>query len=118
MTVSTAVSQQAPAVAGGRRRLVVAVVGATGQVGTAMLGILAERDFPLTDIRLFASARSAGRTIDYAGRQVVVEDVATAELDGIDIALFSAGASTSRVQAPRFAASTTRPPGGWTPTCH
>ena len=88
---------------GAIRPLVVAVVGATGQVGTAMRQILADRNFPLTSIRLFASARSAGRELDYDGSPVIVEDVATADLTGIDIALFSAGASTSRVHAPRFA---------------
>jgi len=88
---------------GAIRPLVVAVVGATGQVGTAMRQILADRNFPLTSIRLFASARSAGRELDYDGSAVVVEDVATADLTGIHIALFSAGASTSRVHAPRFA---------------
>ena len=86
-------------------KLVVAVVGATGQVGAAMRKILLERNFPLTEVRYFASARSAGKTLDYNGTDVVVEDVATADLSGIDIALFSAGASTSRVQAPRFAAA-------------
>jgi aspartate-semialdehyde dehydrogenase len=92
----------------GERPLTVAVVGATGQVGTAMLEILAAREFPLTHLRVFASARSAGKTLTYRGRDVVVEDVAEsagADLSGIDIALFSAGASTSKVHAPRFAAA-------------
>ncbi len=84
-------------------RLVVAVVGATGQVGAAMRKILAEHHFPLTEVRFFASARSAGKTLDYNGKAVVVEDADTADLSGIDIALFSAGASTSKIQAPRFA---------------
>jgi aspartate-semialdehyde dehydrogenase len=87
------------------RALTVAVVGATGQVGTAMRAILADRKFPLTHLRLFASARSAGKTVDYDGRDVVVEDLATADLAGIDIAIFSAGATTSREHAPRFAAA-------------
>ncbi len=79
------------------------VVGATGQVGSVMLRLLAERGFPADDVRLFASARSAGRTLEYAGRQVVVEDAATADPTGLDVALFSAGASTSRELAPTFA---------------
>lgn len=81
----------------------VAVVGATGQVGGVMRRMLAERDFPVASIRYFASARSAGRTLPWKGTDVVVEDVATADLAGIDIALFSAGGATSREQAPRFA---------------
>lgn len=84
-------------------RLVVAVVGATGQVGAVMRQLLAERTFPATQMRFFASARSAGSALPWGDGEVVVEDAATADLSGIDIALFSAGASTSRVQAPRFA---------------
>jgi aspartate-semialdehyde dehydrogenase len=80
-----------------------AVVGATGQVGAVMLRLLLERGFPVRDIRLLASARSAGSTISWGGRDVVVEDAATADPAGIDIALFSAGATTSRALAPRFA---------------
>lgn len=81
----------------------VAVVGATGQVGTVMREILIERGFPIRELRLFATARSAGATIDFDGKAVVVEDVATADPTGIDIALFSAGATGSRAHAPRFA---------------
>lgn len=80
-----------------------AVVGATGQVGTVMLEILAERSFPIRELRLFATARSAGNTVDFAGHSVVVEDVATADPAGIEVALFSAGATGSRAHAPRFA---------------
>jgi aspartate-semialdehyde dehydrogenase len=86
-----------------RRKVDVAVVGATGQVGSVMRRILVERDFPVADIRFLASARSAGSTIAWGDREVVVEDAATADLAGVDIALFSAGASTSRELAPRFA---------------
>ena len=82
-----------------------AVVGATGQVGAVMRRLLEERDFPVASIRYFASARSAGRTLPWKGQDVVVEDVATADLSGIDIALFSAGGATSREHAPRFAAA-------------
>ena len=89
----------------GRGGLNVAVVGATGQVGGVMRRLLDERDFPVASVRYFASARSAGRTLPWRGADVVVEDVATADLAGIDIALFSAGGATSREQAPRFAAA-------------
>ncbi len=82
----------------------VAIVGATGQVGAVMRRLLDERDFPLDDIRFFASARSAGTTLPWRGRDIVVEDAETADVSGIDIALFSAGATTSRAQAERFAA--------------
>jgi aspartate-semialdehyde dehydrogenase len=82
-----------------------AVVGATGQVGAVMRRILLERDFPVESIRFLASARSAGSTIEWGGREVTVEDAETADLSGIDIALFSAGASTSRTLAPRYAAA-------------
>jgi aspartate-semialdehyde dehydrogenase len=81
----------------------VGVVGATGQVGTVMRQILAERRFPVGEIRFFASARSAGSTLPWQDGEVLVEDAATADPTGLDIALFSAGAGTSKVQAPRFA---------------
>lgn len=81
----------------------VAIVGATGQVGTVMREILSERAFPIRELRLFSSARSAGKTIVYAGVDVSVEDVETADASGIDIALFSAGATASRAYAERFA---------------
>ncbi|HEY4267442.1 MAG TPA: aspartate-semialdehyde dehydrogenase [Galbitalea sp.] len=81
----------------------IGVVGATGQVGTVVRQLLEERDFPVTEIRYFASARSAGTTLPWRGEEIVVEDAATADPTGLDIAIFSAGASTSRVQAPRFA---------------
>ena len=87
------------------RGMSVAVVGATGQVGAVMRKLLAERNFPVGQIRFFASARSAGRTLPWSDGQVVVEDAATADLSGIDIALFSAGGATSKAQAPRFAAA-------------
>ncbi|MEV7619976.1 aspartate-semialdehyde dehydrogenase [Microbacterium sp. NPDC089321] len=81
----------------------IAIVGATGQVGTVMRDILAERSFPVRELRLFASARSAGTAIDFGGVDVIVEDVETADASGIDIALFSAGATASRAYAPKFA---------------
>ncbi|MGN7861512.1 aspartate-semialdehyde dehydrogenase [Microbacterium sp. 22303] len=85
--------------------LSVAIVGATGQVGTVMRDILAERSFPIRELRLFASARSAGTAIDFGGIPVIVEDVETADPAGVEIALFSAGATASRAYAPRFAAA-------------
>jgi len=83
----------------------VAVVGATGQVGRVMRQLLAERDFPVASIRFFASARSAGTTLPWKGEDVVVEDIASEDLSGIDVALFSAGGGPSREHAPRFAAA-------------
>ena len=83
----------------------VGVVGATGQVGTMMRRILAERSFPVDEIRFFASARSAGTTLPWEGVDVRVEDATTADPSGLDIALFSAGGSTSKELAPKFAAA-------------
>ena len=83
----------------------VGVVGATGQVGTMMRRILAERSFPVDEIRFFASARSAGSTLPWAGADVRVEDAAVADPSGLDIALFSAGGATSKELAPTFAAA-------------
>ncbi len=81
----------------------VAVVGATGQVGEEMRAILAERRFPADEVRFFASARSAGRVLPWAGRAVPVEEADRADFSGIDIALCSAGAAASRTLAPRLA---------------
>ena len=81
------------------------VVGATGQVGAVVRRLLEERDFPISEIRFFASARSAGTTIPFLGADVVVEDASSADPSGLDIAIFSAGATMSKVQAPRFAAA-------------
>jgi aspartate-semialdehyde dehydrogenase len=83
----------------------IGVVGATGQVGAVVRRLLEERDFPVAEIRYFASARSAGTTLPWRGEDIVVEDAATADPTGLDIAIFSAGASTSKAQAPRFAAA-------------
>ncbi|HEX3901115.1 MAG TPA: aspartate-semialdehyde dehydrogenase [Mycobacteriales bacterium] len=83
----------------------VGVVGATGQVGAVMRKLLSERNFPVEEIRYFASARSAGTTLPWQGVDVVVEDAAVADPSGLDVALFSAGATTSRAQAERFAAA-------------
>lgn len=83
----------------------IGVVGATGQVGAVMRQILAERNFPVSQIRYFASARSAGTTLEWKGTQITVEDAATADPSGLDIALFSSGATSSRELAPKFAAA-------------
>ena len=87
------------------RKPVVAVVGATGQVGTVMRRLLDERDFPMQQVRFFASARSAGTTLAWRGTEILVEDAATADLTGIDIALFSAGGASSKALAPKYAAA-------------
>ncbi len=81
----------------------VGIVGATGQVGGKMLEILRERRFPVESLRLFASARSAGRKIRWNGAEYEVEDASTADYTGLDIALFSAGGGTSKELAPRVA---------------
>src|SRR5436305_5104963 len=83
----------------------VGVVGATGQVGTMMRRILAERAFPVEEIRFFASARSAGKTLPWEGVDIRIEDAATADPSGLDIALFSAGGATSKALAPKVAAA-------------
>src|SRR3954453_22138811 len=83
----------------------IGVVGATGQVGAVLRRVLEGREFPVASIRFFASARSAGTTLPFKGEQIVVEDAATADPSGLDIAIFSAGATTSKAQGPRFAAA-------------
>lgn len=83
----------------------IGVVGATGQVGQVMRTLLEERNFPADEVRFFASARSAGRKLEFRGAEIEVEDAETADPSGLDIAVFSAGATMSRVQAPRFAAA-------------
>jgi aspartate-semialdehyde dehydrogenase len=83
----------------------VGVVGATGQVGGVMRTLLAERNFPITELRYFASARSAGSKLPWKNGEIMVEDAATADISGLDIALFSAGATSSRELGPKFAAA-------------
>lgn len=83
----------------------VAIFGATGQVGEMMRLILDERDFPLGEIRFFASERSAGKTLEFRSRPLVVEDANRARFDGIDIAFFSCGRHASRELAPKVAAA-------------
>ncbi len=86
----------------GRR---VAVVGATGAVGRTMISILEEQDLPLVDLRLFASARSAGSAVATKWGEVTVEELNGADPSGVEIALFSAGGARSKEFAPRFAAA-------------
>ncbi|MEV8393262.1 MULTISPECIES: aspartate-semialdehyde dehydrogenase [unclassified Streptomyces] len=81
----------------------VGIVGATGQVGTVMRRVLAERRFPVAELRLFASARSAGSVIEWQGTAITVEDASTADYSGLDIVLFSAGGATSKVLAEKVA---------------
>ncbi|MCX2966612.1 aspartate-semialdehyde dehydrogenase [Gordonia aquimaris] len=83
----------------------IGVVGATGQVGGVMRTLLAERKFPADEVRFFASSRSAGKKLPWGDGEIVVEDAATADPAGLDIALFSAGGTMSKEQAPRFAAA-------------
>ena len=83
----------------------VAVIGATGQVGTVIRSLLAERAFPVDDIRYFASARSVGRRLPWGDGEVAVEDASQADYTGVDLALMSTGAAASREIAPRVAAA-------------
>jgi aspartate-semialdehyde dehydrogenase len=87
------------------RRFNVAVVGATGAVGEVMLSILAERNFPVGTLVPLASERSAGNTVEFRDQELVVQDLASFDPSGIDIALFSAGGETSKQYAPKFAAA-------------
>ena len=82
----------------------IVIVGATGQVGSVMREILAERKLPVEQLRLFASARSAGRTLPWQGGEITVEDAASADYSGLDVVLFSAGGSTSKAIAEKVAA--------------
>jgi len=83
----------------------VGVVGATGLVGSMMRQLLAERNFPVGTLRLFASARSAGSTVEWNGQTITIEDASTADYAGLDIVFFSAGGSTSKAIAPKVAAA-------------
>ncbi len=87
------------------RRFRVAVVGATGAVGETMLSILAERAFPVSELIALASERSAGTTVNFGDDEIAVQDLATFDPAGVDIALFSAGGDTSKAYAPLFAAA-------------
>ena len=87
------------------QQLNVGVVGATGLVGSMMRELLAERNFPVGTLRLFASARSAGKQVDFNGQPVTVEDAETADFAGLDVVFFSAGGSASKALAPKAAAA-------------
>jgi aspartate-semialdehyde dehydrogenase len=87
------------------KRFKVAVVGATGAVGEVMLSVLAERRFPVSEVVALASARSAGTVVDFGDDELLVQDLATFDPKGVDIALFSAGGSISKEYAPKFAAA-------------
>jgi aspartate-semialdehyde dehydrogenase len=84
---------------------VVAVVGATGAVGQEMLRTLEQRNFPVRELRAFASPRSAGRSIPFRGTQLLVQAIGTEAFRGVDVALFSAGAERSRIYAPQAVAA-------------
>ena len=83
-----------------QRRLSVAIVGATGAVGGELIRVLQARDFPVSRLRLLASARSAGRTLDFHGEAISVEPLDEGSFEGVDLALFAADAETSRTYAP------------------
>jgi aspartate-semialdehyde dehydrogenase len=83
----------------------IGIVGATGLVGSMMLALLAERNFPLQSLRLFASSRSAGKSVSFRGHTIAIEDAAAADYAGLDIVFFSAGGSTSKALAPKVAAA-------------
>ena len=87
------------------RQYKVAVVGATGAVGEVMLSILKERNFPVGELVALASERSAGGKVKFGNQDVVVQDLATFDPAGVEIALFSAGGSISKQYAPKFAAA-------------
>jgi aspartate-semialdehyde dehydrogenase len=84
----------------GRTNPVVAIVGATGAVGVEMIGCLERRKFPLAELRLLASARSAGKTLTFRGAPLIVRELTAASFAGVDVALFSAGSAISREFAP------------------
>src|SRR5688572_11479967 len=83
----------------------VGVFGATGQVGGVMRTLLRERRFPISEVRFFASSRTAGRRLPWGEDRVVVEDTATADFTGLDLAIFSNGKAASLVTAPKVAAA-------------
>ena len=87
------------------RQFTVAVVGATGLVGEAMVTVLEERDFPVGQLHALASERSVGRSVSFRGRNIPVRELAAFDFSGCDFALFSAGAAVSREHAPRAVAA-------------
>ena len=103
-TVRKKITPVPPFASGSLVGMDVGIVGATGQVGAVVQTLLAERNFPVDTLRLFASARSAGKTIEWQGRDITVEDAAEADYTGLDIVIFSAGGGTSKELAPKVAA--------------
>jgi len=89
------------------KKVSIGIVGATGMVGSVMRTLLIERKFPASSVRFFASAKSAGSVIDWNGQRITVEDASTADTSDLDIAIFSAGATTSRAIAEKYAAKGT-----------
>ena len=85
------------------KKLTVAVVGATGAVGREMLKTLHEREFPATEVRAFASARSAGSKVPFGERELTVEELKEDVFEGIDLAIFSAGGAASQKFSPHAA---------------
>jgi aspartate-semialdehyde dehydrogenase len=83
----------------------VGVFGATGQVGGVMRSVLEQRRFPISELRFFASARSAGRRLTWGDEEILVEDTDTADFAGLDLALFSMGKTASLITAPKVAAA-------------
>src|SRR5690348_6581795 len=82
------------------KKPVIVIVGATGAVGAEFVGCLTKRNFPVGKLKALASARSAGKTLDFRGDRIVVEELTENSFAGVDIALFSAGASAARTFAP------------------
>ena len=91
------------------KKVDVAVVGATGAVGEAMLDILHKRNFPVGKIYALASARSAGTTVEFGNRAIRVEDLASFDFSKVQIGLFSPGAGVSKEYAPIAAAASSPP---------
>ncbi|MGO0061664.1 aspartate-semialdehyde dehydrogenase [Brevibacillus fluminis] len=83
-----------------QKKVNVAVVGATGAVGQQMISLLEQRDFPINQLKLLASGRSAGKTVNFKGQDVVIEEATPDSFAGVDYALFSAGGSISKELAP------------------
>lgn len=83
----------------------VAILGATGAVGTELLQLLSQRQFPLADLKLLASARSAGQTLEFQGSRLTIEEVSEKSFDGVDLVLASAGGSTSKQWLPKAVAA-------------
>ena len=99
----------------------VGILGATGAVGREMMKILAERQFPISELRLFASSRSAGKVVEWNGRPVMIQEPSEENFRGLDIVLGAAESDIARLYAPEVVRArclwTTRPPTAWTMMC-